>query len=439
MRIVTMRDRIAARPEQADAGSGKLRDPGSDPESLPGMSARENGPGRGAILNLAVLLCAQLCFTSGSVLLVTIGGIVGSELAPAPGLATLPISLMVLGTAATTIPAALFMQRFGRRPGFTGASAIGCAAALIGARALEAEAFWGFAAAALGIGATLAFAQQFRFAAAEVVPPERAGQAISLILLGSIGGALLGPELVARSAALDPERPFRFAMLALAGLHVLAGLVLAGLRTGHRIEAADDTAPARPLLEVVRQPLFLTAVLGGVVGQGVMTFLMTATPVSMHVVEGHGIAETAGVIRAHVVAMYAPSLASALLIGRFGARRLMAAGIVAMIVTLGLGLSGREVMHFWWALVLLGVGWNFLFVGGTTLLVGTYRSAERFRAQAVNDFSVFGVSALASLAAGSVMLQFGWTTVLFSALPALVLLALALAWNALAGPRAARA
>ena len=390
------------------------------------------------IRNLAILIGAQLCFTSGSVLLVTIGGIVGSQIAPSPTLATLPVSLMVLGTAVTTIPAAMLMQRFGRRFGFCGASVLGLLSALIGAEALGTDAFWGFAAAALGIGATLAFAQQFRFAAAESVPPERAGQAISLILLGSIGGALLGPELVARSALLDPERPFRFAMFALAGLHVFAGAMFTLLRDGRQVDAAVDEAPARPLTEVVRQPLFLTAVAGGVVGQGVMTYLMTATPVSMHVVEGHDIAETAGVIRAHVVAMYAPSLASAVLIGRFGAQRMMAAGVLAMLLTIALGLSGREVMHYWWALVLLGIGWNFLFVGGTTLLVGTYRPSERFRAQAVNDFSVFGTSAMASLAAGSVMLAFGWAALLISALPALVAMGLALGSRAARTPSAAR-
>ena len=391
------------------------------------------------IRNLAILIGAQLCFTSGSVLLVTIGGIVGSRIAPSPNLATLPVSLMVLGTAAMTVPAAMLMQRFGRRFGFCGASVLGLVAALIGAEALGSDAFWGFAAAALGVGATLAFAQQFRFAAAESVTPERAGQAISLILLGSIGGALLGPELVARSALLDPERPFRFAMFALAGLHVLAGAMLALLREGQQVDAKVDEVPARPLAEVVRQPLFLTAVAGGVVGQGVMTYLMTATPVSMHVVEGHDIAETAGVIRAHVVAMYAPSLASAVLIGRFGAQRMMAAGVFVMLLTIALGLSGREVMHYWWALVLLGIGWNFLFVGGTTLLVGTYRSSERFRAQAVNDFSVFGTSAMASLAAGSVMLAFGWVALLVSALPALVAMGLALGSRAARPPAAAQA
>ncbi|HSG90184.1 MAG TPA: MFS transporter [Pseudomonadales bacterium] len=375
-----------------------------------------------ARINLAILITAQMCFTSGSILLVTIGGIVGSRIAPSPALATLPVSLMVVGTALATVPAALLMQRFGRRAGFCGAALIGIAGSLAGARAMGGDVFWLFCAAALTIGFTLAFAQQFRFAAAESVVPERAGQAVSFILLGSIGGALLGPELVARSAAWDAAHPFRAALVALAGLQALAGLLLLGLRPVRAVEAAADATPPRPLGEIVRTPLFAVAVLGGLVGQGVMTFLMTATPVSMHVVDGHGMVETAEVIRAHVVAMYLPSLVSAALIARFGPHRLMAVGAAAMVATVALGLSGQAVIHYWFALVLLGVGWNFLFVGGTTLLVGTYRPSERFRAQAVNDFSVFGTSALASLLAGTVMLQLGWTTLLLLALPPLVLI-----------------
>ena len=382
--------------------------------------------------NLLILFLAQLGFTSGSVLLVTIGGIVGSRIAPTMNLATLPLSLMVVGTALTTIPAALLMQRFGRRAGFSGAALVGVIGSCTGAHALGVPGvtgFWLFCVAALIIGVTLAFAQQFRFAAAESVAPERAGQAVSFILLGSIGGALLGPELVARSAQWNPELPFRAALLALAGLQAAAGLLLLGLRPAPLIEAAADAMPARPLRELLRTPLFVVAVLGGVTGQGVMTFLMTATPVSMHVVDGHGIAETAEVIRAHVVAMYLPSLVAAALITRLGPRRLMAAGALAMITTVVLGLQGHEVMHYWFALVLLGVGWNFLFVGGTTLLVSSYRPSERFRAQAVNDFSVFGTSALASLLAGSLLLQLGWSIVLLLAVPPLLAM-LALLWFA---------
>lgn len=376
--------------------------------------------------NVLLLFLAQVVFVSGSVLTVTIGGIVGSRLAPAPGLATLPVSLMVVGTALATVPATLLMQRFGRRVGFTGAACLALGAALLAAGALERGSFALFCAATAGVGASLAFSQQFRFAAAESVPPERAGQAIAFILLGSIGGALLGPELAARGQLLVPELPFRGAALALAGLFAVAAGILLALAPTRRIDAATDARPPRPLGEMIRTPLFLVAVAGGVVGQGVMTFVMTATPVSMHVMDGHSMADTAGVIRAHVIGMYLPSLASAALIARFGPIRLMVVGVAAMLATLAIGFSGQAVLHYWWALVLLGIGWNFLFVGGTTLLVRTYRPSERFRAQAVNEASVFGVSALASLLAGTLMAEIGWTRLLIVALPFVLAMGMAL-------------
>jgi MFS family permease len=378
--------------------------------------------------NILLLFLAQVIFVSGSVLTVTIGGIVGSDLAPVPGLATLPVSLMVIGTALTTIPATLVMQRFGRRAGFVGAATVAAGAALIAAEALLRGSFAGFCLATVLVGSALAFSQQFRFAAAESVPPERAGQAISFILLGSIGGALVGPELAARSETLVANVPFRGAALALAGLYIAAAALLFGIRRTQCISVDEDALPARPLMAMIRQPLFLVAVAAGVVGQGVMTFIMTATPLSMHVMDGHSMGDTAGVIRAHVLGMYLPSLASAALIARFGPIRLMIVGVVAMGATLTIGLSGREVMHYWWALVLLGVGWNFLFVGGTTLLVRTYRPSERFRAQAVNEFSVFGMSAAASLLAGTLMAQIGWNRLLLTALPLLAVMGLALLW-----------
>ena len=383
--------------------------------------------------NLALYFLAQLVFTSGTILIVTLGGIVGNEIAPDPALATLPLSFMVVGTAAATVPAALLMQRVGRRLGFVAGGGLAIAGALLGAWALEIASFALFAFACGLIGATLAFGAQLRFAAAESVASERAGAAVSIILLGSIGGALLGPELATRSPDWTPAVPYQGALLALAACYAVATGLLACSRDD-RVggPATADSAPARPLAAVVRQRGFLVAVLAGVVGQGAMVFIMTATPIAMHVEDGHDLADTAGVIQAHVVAMYLPSLASAFLIGRFGAHKLMAAGALAMLATVAIGLSGRAVMHYWWALVVLGVGWNFLFVGGTTALVAAYRPAERFRAQAVNDFSVFGVSALASLSAGALLHGFGWTTVLLAALPALALMLLAVAYATLA-------
>lgn len=373
-----------------------------------------------------VLLClAQCMFVSGTVLLVTVGGIVGSRISPSPMLATLPMSLMVLGTAMTTIPASLLMRRWGRRVGFVGAASVGVAAALLGAWSLEVGSFSLFCLAATLVGATIAFSQQFRFAAAESVPLSHIGQAVSFILLGSVGGALLGPALAAASPEWTPAQPFRGAFLGVAGCYLVAALVLSFIRTS--APAADPQAasgPARRLVAIVMLPVVSTAILAGVVGQGVMTFVMTATPVSMHVVDGHSLGETAAVIRAHVMAMYLPSLFSGWLIDRLGVDRVLQLGASGFALTLVLGLLGHAFMHYWFALVLLGVGWNFLFVGGTTLLVSGYRDSERYQVQAVNDFSVFGTSALASLLGGAVLLQFGWEAVLISAaLPVTLMIA----------------
>jgi MFS family permease len=366
-------------------------------------------------------------FVSGTVLMVTIGGIVGSELAPIPVLVTLPMSLMVVGTALATIPASMIMQRFGRRAGFMGAAVVALCGAQLGVWSLNNTEFVAFCLAAALIGSSLGFSQQFRFAAAESVPMERVGQAVSFILVGSIGGALLGPELASQSPQWTPDQPFRGALMAASACYVIAALVLAGFReTEVRVEAGGGEI-SRSLLAIVALPVVTAAILGGVIGQGVMTFVMTATPVSMHVVDGHSLADTAAVIRAHVMAMYLPSLISASLIGWLGVQRVMLLGVVALAATVGVGLLGHEFLHYWGALVALGIGWNFLFVGGTTMLVGAYRSSERFRVQALNDFSVFGMSALASLLGGAMLLQLGWNLVLLASLAPLVIMVIALA------------
>ncbi|MGE0622919.1 MAG: MFS transporter [Pseudomonadales bacterium] len=375
--------------------------------------------------NTAILFLAQCMFVTGTVLMVTLGGIVGSELAPMPVLATLPMSLMVVGTALTTVPASLIMRRLGRRAGFVGAALVGVTACLLGVAALKAGSFPLFCGVAAMIGVTVAFSQQFRFAAAESVPLANAGHAVSFILVGSIGGALLGPELAWRSPTWFPEQPYAAAYGAGTVCYVAAALLLGGLRPQAVLAMGGaDGTPSRTIAEVVLQPVVIAAILGGVVGQGVMTFVMTATPVSMHVVDGHSLADTASVIRAHVLAMYIPSLFSGVLIGWLGVRTVMSLGVVAFAATLVLGLQGHAYLHYWGALVLLGVGWNFLFVGGTTLLVASYRPAERFQVQAVNDFSVFGTSAIASLMGGAVLLEFGWENVmLLAALPLVLVIA----------------
>ena len=354
--------------------------------------------------NLGILMACQCLATAGAALVVTIGGIAGTALAPEPALATLPMSLMVVGTAATAVPAALLMRRVGRRLGFL----LFCLATLL-------------------IGGKLAFSQQYRFAAAESVVLSRSGRAVSLVLLGAVGGAFLGPEL-ATSTIPVADDPFIGAFLAVGAVFVVAALLLLLLSETAPVAAADVESAGRPLGAIARQPLFVIAVLGGVVGQGVMTFVMTATPISMHVLDGFTLAETAGVIRAHVLAMYVPSLASAMLIGWLGSGRLMTLGLAALVATLAIALQGHAYLHYWVSLVLLGIGWNFLFVGGTSLLVESYRPEERFTAQGANDFCVFGVAAAGSLLAGSVVHAAGWEAVLWGSMPLLALMAAALAW-----------
>jgi len=375
-------------------------------------------------------MISQMIFVSGSAMTVTIGGIIGSKLAPTSALSTLPISLTVAGTALGTLPATGLMQRFGRKMGFSSAALLATVACLVSLIAISQQTFWLYCISTFLIGVSLAFSQQFRFAATETVTIDKAGSAISAILLGSVGGAIIGPELVSQSrhlwpaaSFLGPEKNFSGAIAGAGLLYLFAAILLQGLTlTKERFTTQSIQAEPRSLRLIAAEPLFLLAIAAGVVGQGIMTFVMTATPVSMHILDGHSVADTASVIRAHVLAMYLPSLASGLLISQFGERRLMAVGLLIYIATMAIAWSGQEVFHYGSALILLGVGWNFLFVGGTTLLVKTYRPVERFRAQGFNEALVFGTSAVASLLAGVVLSGIGWQAVVLATLVPIVLL-----------------
>ncbi|MDJ0751678.1 MAG: MFS transporter [Woeseiaceae bacterium] len=378
--------------------------------------------------NLYVLVACQLISATSTITFVTLGGIIGAQLTTNKALVTLPLSLMVVAVAATTVPATLVMRRFGRRNGFMMASVCAVLAMLVAIVALRQSSFLLFCLATMMLGVNIAFTQQYRYAAAESVIPERVPRAISFVLLGSIGGAFLGKELATRGGDWINGLPFAGSFAALALLFVLQALLFTLFKepkahASHDIEQSD-----RPLAAIIRQPVFLVAVLGGVVSYGIMTLIMTATPLSMHLNDGFSIEETGRVIRAHVLAMYLPSLVAGFLIERLGVTRLMIIGALGLFATSIIGLQGQSLMHYWWALVLLGVGWNFLYVGGTTLLTYTYSAAERYRAQAVNEFSVFGMSATASLLAGTVMYLFGWTALMWVPVPILVAITVALVW-----------
>ena len=378
------------------------------------------------IRNLLILTSCQLISATGAIIMVTLGGIIGSKLSNDPTLATLPVTVMVLCVAATTIPATILMRRIGRKFGFALASISAVISSILAGYALYQHSFAVFILAGAVFGINMAFTQQYRFAAAESVDPKYSPRAISFVLLGAIGGALVGPEIVKYGQFAVPEIEYAGSLIALSVLYLVQGLLFLTLGP---LRGEGETAshePQRPLRQIVSQPVFLVAVLGGMTAYGVMTFIMTATPLSMHVHEGFALDKTAQVIRLHVLAMYVPSLFSGLLIEKIGVVRLMSIGSLGLIVACLIGLQGQSYMHYVYTLVLLGVGWNFLYVGGTTMVTRSYAMSERFRAQAVNEFCVFGMSALASLLAGTIIHLYGWFTLIVVPFPLLVIILIGL-------------
>ncbi len=377
--------------------------------------------------NLLLLFGCQTMFVSGTVVQVTVGGIIGHRLAPDQTLATLPVALMVVGTAVATIPAALTMQAIGRRYGFM----IGAGIALLGAYlvtlALSVDNFVLFSTGTFLMGSSLGFSQQFRFAAAESVSAEAVSYAISFLLMASILGALAAPEIIAYSSRSGGETVYGTAFQVVMCLYIIAALLMLGLKFG-AVAQASAASRRHSITDFLTRPKFVTAVLAGMIGQGVMVYVMTATPLNMNVSMGFSIEDTSSVVRAHVIAMYLPSLLTPWLIGRIGLGRTMLLGTVCLAVTLSIGLAGHQYLHFWGSMVLLGIGWNFLFVSGTTMLTQTYSDEERFKAQATNDFAVFSTSATASLLAGTLLHAVGWSWVLISAAPALLAMLIALVW-----------
>ena len=378
--------------------------------------------------NLAILVLAQAAAVTGTVAVVTIGGIVGRELAHNPALATLPISLLIVGTALCTVLASWTMARIGRARGLALGAGVGALGTLLAIAAISTRSFALYCTATGMVGCAAAFSLQYRFAAMESVSLASAPKAVSVVLAGAMIGAILGPSLVSQGESWIPGLPFGGAFAAIAGCYVIAGAALLGLRsTSVSIENNADEG-VRPLRAIAGGRLFIAAVTGAAIGQGVMSFVMTAAPLAMHVVDEYSLQVTANIVQSHVLAMYIPSLVSGYLIARFGVGRIMQVGAVLLGATLVAGLAGRHILHYGAAMVLLGVGWNFLYVGGTALLVRTYRPGERFQVQALNDFAVFGTAAVGSLSAGVVMQALGWNAVLYASLLPILLASAAILW-----------
>lgn len=355
----------------------------------------------------------------GTIMLVAFGGIIGTHLAPHPALATLPLSLSILGVATTSLPAALLMQRIGRRRAFVGSACLAIVAALLCAWSVAAASFPGFCVAGVLLGCNMAFVQQYRFAAVEYVAPERSGQAVATVLLGTLAAAVLAPTLgtAARHLGGWPEYTGSYLVLAVI---CAAGAALLTRLPDSAPQPAADSQGARALREIAGQPDFQLAVVAGIAAYAVMSFIMTATPISMHVHDGFSSGETTGVITAHLLAMYLPSLATPWLIRRLGITGMMLWGVAAMLACIVISAAiGHQFAHYFSGLVLLGLGWNLLFVAGTTLLTTTYAPGERFRAQGCNDLAVFGSQGMASLLAGTAMETIGWQALNLASAPLL--------------------
>jgi len=372
--------------------------------------------------NVALLSSSQALFTTSQSVLIITAGLIGQAIAADKALATLPVSLAIVATALTTIPASLFMQRVGRRNGFLIGAFIGLIGTGLAAYSVWIGNFWLFAAATFVMGINGGFAQFFRFAAADTASLEFRPRAISLVVAGGIVAAFIGP-LVVRSTNDLFAIPFLGPFAVLVAVAVVAMVILSFLDIP-KLTLSESHEPARPLAEIIRQPVFIVAVLGGMVGYGVMTLVMTSAPIAM-VGCGFGVPDAANAIQWHIVAMFGPSLVTGSIIQRFGVLQVMATGMVLLVGCVGVALMGLEIGHFTLALIALGLGWNFSFVGASTLLTESYRPSERAKVQAINDFMVFGMAALGSLSSGMVMHWAGWNVVQLLALPFVAVSAIA--------------
>ena len=371
---------------------------------------------------LIVLLAAQCFGQTAAPILVLLGGLIGAQIAPSANLMTLPLAFMIIGTAATTAPASMFMARVGRKIGFLFGSGLAVFASLLAALGVYQQSFAVFCLAAFLIGSYLAFLQQYRFAVAESVTPDAVPKSLSILMLAGIVAALLGPEVGRRFSSVDGLPDFVGSFLGLAVMMAMSFFILLLFFRDTEIQADTSAGDERPLGLVLRQPTVILAVASAVVGYTIMSLIMTATPVSMHELDQHSLDATTWVVQSHILAMYIPSFFSGFLIVRFGVLRIIQCGFLLMLICVVVGWGRPELMHYFGSMVLLGVGWNFLFLGGTTLLTQSYRMSERFKVQATNDFMIFGLQAVGSLGAGMLLATLGWNGVLAFSLPWLLVL-----------------
>jgi MFS family permease len=378
--------------------------------------------------NLLLLALCQGLFLTNNVVFIAINGLVGLSLAPLAWMATLPVTGYVVGGALSAALVARTQARWGRQRSFQLGLVVAALSASLCAYAAFTRNFWLLVAATMVAGFYSANAALYRFAGPELVGPAFKERAISLVLAGGIGGAFIGPNLASATKALLPV-PFAAAYLSLVAVALLSLAALSLIRFPPHVAPKAGVASGRPLGDIVRQPVFIVAVAAGALGYGVMNLLMAATPIAMQRC-GLPFADAALVLEWHVLGMFVPSFFTGHLIKRFGALPIMAAGVSLELACIGIALSGIELEQFLVALLTLGVGWNFLYVGGSTLLTTAYQPAEKNKAQAAMDFCVFSTMALTSFASGALVTTQGWAWLNVGSLLPLTMIGAALLWLA---------
>jgi MFS family permease len=375
--------------------------------------------------NVFLLACCQALLLTNAVTLITIGALAGYSLAANKVFATLPATTYVVGSALATVPASFWMRRVGRRKGFLTGGLFGLAGSLLAAAAMG----WrSLALLCLGtslLGVYNAFGQYYRFAAADAAPPDYRAKAISYVLAGGLVGGIVGPELSKHTRGLVAT-PYLASYASLFFFALAAMAIVSRLRLP---DPKDDGThgPARPLREIAAQPVFLVAVSVAALGYATMNLLMTATPLAMGFC-GLPYSAAATVIASHVIAMFAPSFVTGSLIRRFGVLHVMLAGVGCLFACIGVALSGQLITHFWTALVLLGIGWNFTYIGGTTLLTQAYRPSEKAKAQGANEMTIFTVQAISAFSSGVLVNAAGWPTLNYVAVPLVATAGFAALW-----------
>lgn len=379
--------------------------------------------------NVLLLALSQGLFMIGTSTMIAEAAIIGYTLAPDKALATLPVALQQIGVVLTQIPSNLFMRRVGRRWGYTVGACFGIVGTAIAAVGVLTASFFLFCLGSALNGVYNGFGQSYRFAAVDGSSDAWRTKAISYTLAGGVIAAVLGPELAKYTKDLLAPVTFAGSFFALSLVAVLALGVLQFIRIP-RPTAAEQRNTGRPLLEILRQPAAIVAILSGMVGYGTMTLLMTVTPLAM-IACSHPFESAAFVIQWHIVGMFAPSFFTGTLIGRFGVLNVITGGLAILAACLAVNLSGTNVSQFWLGLFLLGVGWNFTYVGATTLLTQVYRPVEQAKVQAANDFLVFGMMATGALSSGAFFNVLGWNALNFIAAPFIAAALAALIWLAL--------